>query len=438
MKSSGFLKGTVSTLVTRLLIMGLTSLTGVVAARALGPADLGAFTVALAVPMLFSLFLQFGVGIANVYYMGQKKYPAEVLLGNALTLSLITSAVTLPVYLALVPLLSRTVAIGIQPLALVIVGFSIPAALVGGHLSFIFLGLQDVEEYNWLRLIRNGGTLILLIMFILLFDLRVIGALLAVNLAWLAMVARGFWALRGRVKVRLAWDWEVLWDCLKLGVKGYLANLFQFFNYRLDVLLLSLFMGVGTVGLYATAVAAAEALWYLPEAVGTVLFPKIAFSTAEEASSFTPVVARLVFSLTLVLGLVLGVLSYPLVTWVFGADYAGSVPALRLLLPGAIALSLAKVLSSDLGGRGLLWYNTLAALSGLAATVVLDLLLIPRWGINGAAVASCVSYTLNTLVVLTLYLRVSGGQLTKLFIPARRDWNLCVATWHRGVNSFLR
>lgn len=438
MKSPGFVTSTASTLLTRLLIMGVTSLTGVVAARALGPTDLGAFTVALALPMLFSLFLQFGVGIANVYYMGQRRYPAEVLLGNALTLSLITSGVALPIYLALVPLLSRTVAAGIQPLALAVVGLSIPAALVGGHLSYIFLGLQDVQEYNWLRLIRNGGTLLLLMMFILLFDLRVIGALLAVNIAWLAMVARGFWALRGRVKVRLAWDWDVLSECLKLGVKGYLANLFQFFNYRLDVLLLSFFTGVGAVGLYATAVAAAEALWYLPEAVGTVLFPKIAFSTAEEASSFTPVVARLVFLLTLAFGLFVAALSFPLVTWVFGADYAGSVTALRLLLPGAIALSMGKVLSSDLGGRGLLWYNTLAALSGLVATVALDLLLIPRWGINGAAVASSVSYLLNTLVVLIIYLQVSGTRLTELFLPLRRDWNTCIDTWHRVGNSFFR
>ncbi len=438
MKAPGFIKSTLSTLATRLLIMALTSLVGIVAARALGPADLGAFTVALALPALVSLFLQFGLGAANVYYIGQGKYPVEILLGNALTLSIITSGLILPLYMALIPVFTQTIAEGIQPGVLVLVGLSIPFALVGGHLSFIFLGLQDIQEYNLLRLIRNGGALILLILFILVFDMRVIGAVLAVTLSWGLMVVRAFWALRDRVRIRLTWEWDTLWECLKLGVKGYLANLFQFFNYRLDVLLLSFFMGVTAVGLYATAVAAAEALWYLPEAVGTVLFPRIALSSSKDASSFTPTVTRSVFSLTLVLGLLMGVMSYPLITWVFGANYESSVSPLRLLLPGVIILSISKVLSSDLNGRGLFLYNTLASLLGLMATVILDFLLIPPWGVAGAAVASSISYVLSTLVVLISYLHFSGNRLRDLFLPVQEDWNLYRAGWNRVVRLFLR
>jgi len=431
MKAPGFIKSTVSTLATRLLIMVLASLIGIVAARALGPADLGAFTVALALPALVSLFLQFGLGMANVYYMGQGKYPVDVLLGNALSLSLITSGIAVPVYIALIPLLTRTVAAEIEPGVLMLVGLSIPPALVGGHLSFILLGLQDIQEYNLLRLIRNGGTLILLILFILVFQMRVMGAVLAVTLAWTVMVVRAFWALRGKVRIRLTWNWEILRECLKLGAKGYLGNLFQFFNYRLDVLLLGFFMGVTAVGLYATAVAAAEALWYLPEAVGTVLFPRIALSSSEEASSFTPVVTRSVFFLTLIFGVIMCALSYPLITVLFGANYEDSVSPLRLLLPGVVILSISKVLSSDLGGRGLLLYNTLAALSGLAATVALDLILIPRFGINGAAIASSVSYSLNTVVVLCAYVNASGKPLVQVLIPQPADLKIYFRLWDR-------
>jgi O-antigen/teichoic acid export membrane protein len=429
MKNADFVKSTTWTLVTRLLIMGLTFLIGVVMARVLGPTDLGAFSVALVVPSLVSLFLQFGLGVANVYFIGRKKYPADVLLGNALTLSLITSVLVLPLYLLLIPFLLRTVAVGVQVEVLVLIGLSIPLALIGGHLSYIFLGLQDIQEYNLLKLVRNGSTLLFLVVFVLILRLGVTGAVVAMVLAWTLMVVRGLWAMRRVVAVRLLWNWPVLKDCLRLGIKGYLANLFQFFNYRLDVLLLSFFMGVTAVGIYAVAVAATEVLWYVPEAVATVLFPRTAGTSEEEARSFTPMVSRAVFPWTLALGVLLALLSYPVVILVFGGQYAAAVLPLRLLLPGVVMLSLSKVLSSDLGGRGLLLYNTLSSLVGLIATVALDTLLIPRWGINGAAVASSISYTLSTLLVLVLYIRVSGNIMWDILVPQRSDWRIYRTGW---------
>lgn len=437
MNSQDFLKGTTATLVTRLVIMGLTFLIGVLTARSLGPTDLGAFSIALVVPALISLFLQFGLGPANVYFLGQNRYPVDVLLGNALTLSLITSVLVLPLYWLALPLLLETVAVGVQPIVLLLIGLSIPPALVGGHLSNLFLGMQDISEFNLLKLVRNGATLLFVVVLVLILQMGVMGAVLSMMLAWGLMLARGFWALRGRVRVHLTWNWPVLKNCLGLGGQGYLANLFQFFNYRLDVLLLSFFLGVTALGLYTTAVAAVEVLWYIPEAVATVLLPRTARSSENEARSFTPLVSRTVFCGTLVFGVVLGILSYPLVIVLFGEEYARSVAPLRLLLPGVIMLALSKVLTSDLGGRGLLLYNTLASLIGLVATMVFDVLLIPRWGISGAAVASSVSYGLTAVAVLVFYMRVSGTGLSEVLLPTRSDLRSCYNGLIRLAPRFL-
>jgi O-antigen/teichoic acid export membrane protein len=57
-------------------------------------------------------------------------------------------------------------------------------------------------------------------------------------------------------------------------------------------------------------------------------------------------------------------------------------------MPGVVALSISKILTSDLAGRGLLQYGAYSSAISLVATVVCDLLLIPKWGIAGAAVAS--------------------------------------------------
>jgi stage V sporulation protein B len=101
-----------------------------------------------------------------------------------------------------------------------------------------------------------------------------------------------------------------------------------------------------------------------------------------------------------------------------------SVAALRFLLPGVVILALGKVIAGDLAGRGLLLYNTLGSFTALTATVAFDLLLIPRLGINGAAIASSVSYALATGVMLFFYTRISGNTVADLIVPRLTDWQV--------------
>lgn len=63
------------------------------------------------------------------------------------------------------------------------------------------------------------------------------------------------------------------------------------------------FVGVTNVGLYSIAVAIAELLWYVPQAVATILFPRTAATGAEKAKLFTPKVCRNTFLITLVAAL---------------------------------------------------------------------------------------------------------------------------------------
>ena len=69
-------------------------------------------------------------------------------------------------------------------------------------------------------------------------------------------------------------------------------------------------------------------------------------------------------------------------------------------MPGVWALSLGKLLAIHLAGAGRPKVGTVAAVASLIATLALDLLLIPLWGIQGAAIASSVAYTLSTVIIV--------------------------------------
>ncbi len=80
-------------------------------------------------------------------------------------------------------------------------------------------------------------------------------------------------------------------------------------------------------------------------------------------------------------------------------------------MPGAIALSGTKVLASDLIGRGYPGVNTLIASGTMVITILGDVLLIPRYGIIGAAIASSLGYSASLALTMVAFRGRSGIRL---------------------------
>ena len=90
--------------------------------------------------------------------------------------------------------------------------------------------------------------------------------------------------------------------------------------------------------------------------------------------------------------LALAIVAPVLVPLAFGDAYEDSVQALWLLLPGTVALAGSKVLTSYIFSRGRPILNTGITAVSLVVTVAADLILIPLFDVNGAAIASSLAY----------------------------------------------
>jgi O-antigen/teichoic acid export membrane protein len=199
-------------------------------------------------------------------------------------------------------------------------------------------------------------------------------------------------------------------------------------NYRLDSLLISALAGVRSLGYYSVAVSIGEIVWYLANSVSSVLFPHVASLTLAEAARVTAIVCRntLLISLAGCLALLVGGRYVILV--LFGPQLLPALPALWLLLPGILALSAGKVMSSYLSGIGKPIYASIVAPGNLVLTIILDLLLIPRFSYFGAAVASSIVYIAGTAASLYIFKLESGQSLLRTVLPQFED----VARW-RGI-----
>ena len=188
------------------------------------------------------------------------------------------------------------------------------------------------------------------------------------------------------------WDWMVLKPVVSFVLVAHLSNIVNMINYRFDVWVVSSYAGTAQLGLYAVAVGMAQFLFYIPEPFSRVLQPHLYGEMSNELMAKFKFVVRLNFTTVALLSLILALAAPWFVPLLFGRGFAASVPALWWLLPGIIFASAAKLLAPLIVQAGLIRFNLYATAVAAGFTVILDLLLIPQWGIVGASVASSISY----------------------------------------------
>jgi O-antigen/teichoic acid export membrane protein len=147
-------------------------------------------------------------------------------------------------------------------------------------------------------------------------------------------------------------------------------------------------------------------------------------AAADQASAamMTARSARVVLFVVGVFCLLLMVIAYPFILIVYGEAYLPVVPALILLMPGVWIFSMGKLLAVYIASENRPEIGTYIALVALVATVIFDLVLIPALGITGAAIASSLSYSVSSLLLLVMFLRMSKLTWRQTMIIQRADW----------------
>ena len=192
---------------------------------------------------------------------------------------------------------------------------------------------------------------------------------------------------------------------------------------RVDLFLLAaLAVGAFDIGLYAVGVSVVAQLRLVPGAIGVAVLPQLAGATDAEAARLTAAVIRPTALLMTVTAVALAPIGAIAIPRIFGAEYDAAVPPFLLLLPGVAAVGVSRVLARYFAAihklRGLLVLGA----SVLVLNVVLNLVLIPRYGIEGAAVASLVSYSAEAIALAAMFLSASGQTVREALLPRASDF----------------
>ena len=415
-----FARNSTTTFLTGVFALGIGGLQVGITARILGPVGKGELAAALILPQLFAVLAPLGIDWASLYHLGKKTFSRDVLVRTVFGALLILGGIGVGACLGASYFLRDRLFQGVSTAAVWVAIFTIPTQLAWLFLGGLYRGEMRIAEANLMDVCRSTLRFLFIVAALLLLKLDVLGVVLAQVVAEALMVAVAFRYLGG-VQPKPLFRWDVFGKLLAYGLQIYSCSIFLYLNFRVDLFLVRSKLDLYQTGLYSSAVTLAEILWMVPNSLGTVLFPSVARSSGEGREALTLAICRSSFWMMAILCAILALGRNVALKFVFGGQFVEAGPALLGLLPGILAMSLQFILGTALSGRGRPMPVTVGAAVGFAVNVFLNLAWIPRYGILGASLASSVSYTVVTLIVLIAYLRISESRLRDAIVLRKED-----------------
>ena len=398
----------------------------VIIARMLGPRGQGIYSVAVLFPSLLLIFTSFGLNSAVAYFLGKDEYSKKQVLGTSIIFNFLISGFTILIGLIIIFFFSVRIFPDIEKIYLYLSLSMIPLLLFFNLGCQFLLGLQKIKKYNIISISQSFLFLVFVATLLLLMRFGVTVTILSQVFSYsIVLLFLLFIVIKEAEGIDFRMNTKYLKDSFLYGVKVHLAGIFDFLHSRIDLFLINFFLNPFSAGIYFASVRLAEGVWLFSISTGTVLFPRISSEkNMENIKKFTPLVCRNILFLSFFMILALFLVSGWLITFLYSESFAGAIMSFRILIIGILTVSGWHILANDLAGRGKPMLNTYSIGISVLLNIVLNIILIPLWGINGAALATTISYTIMFLVTVAFYVKESNNKLRDVIFIKKEDFIL--------------
>ena len=410
------------TLLARILLLGLAVASSVVVVRSLGPEGRGLFALVLLLPELARGIGLLGFDQANAIYAGLEPTRRQALVWQSVVIAVVLGVVFAGAGVMFLVLGAPGFPTLIKgPLWLYVIPLAtLPTALLAEFWQAILRGMNRILRNNVIDVGTKVATLILLVIFVPVLGLGVAGVVWANAVIALGTIVLLILQLR-RVGAwgKPTFNGPMLRRATRFALPAYAGNVAAYLNYRADEFIIAAFLPAEQLGFYAVAVGLVERIWIVPGAVSTALLPHLANSEKRDPL-LSAMIARHVMLWVGGACLLLFALAGVVVQVLYSSAFDAAIAPLRWLLPGILALSVARVVLAEVIVREKPLYASMASAVAVVVNIGANLILVPRMGISGASLASSISYTLLAVLWVWLYLRESRVRWTAL-VPSTRD-----------------
>ncbi|MHB8813064.1 MAG: flippase [Steroidobacteraceae bacterium] len=407
--------------------MGAAVLVNAYVARYLSPAGFGLLSFAAAMATLVTAIAQFGMQTVVVRELIRRPQERAQILGSALVLRLVAGAASVALAVGATELL-RPGDHRADLVVLIVAAIALPRA-------------WDVIDYDYQsRIEARPVVLTRNISFVAFALLRPLLVLMHAPLEAFAfaltgegvlatVLLLGRWRRDGLIVGVDTATWAELRELVVTSWPLVIAGLSMIVYMRIDQIMLASMVGDAGVGLFSAAVKVSEALYFIPTAAMATVAPALTAAlrrSRAEHERQTLQVMRILVWIALAVAVVFACFSRLIILKLYGPAYAPAAAVLSIHAWIGVLMSINCVAGQWLVNEGYFHCNMYQTLTGAAANIALNLLLIPTYGIIGAALASCAGQFVSVMLMPAVIPKTRPLFKLQLaaFVPLEPRWLL--------------
>ena len=209
---------------------------------------------------------------------------------------------------------------------------------------------------------------------------------------------------------------------IKKSIVSQYSNWLFFLNTRVSFYIIyTVLKNNEQLGIYSAATVLTEAIWIIPVALATPLYPAITSGTDKaKIIHMTNEYAYSSFWLSFI-AMIISLLTPECVfEFILGKDFKGIHTFIMLLSFGTLLISYAKIYWNYFQGMGLFKINAKATLISVILPLIVFIPLITTLGVNGIALMSCFSYIVYSILLMHYYHKETNTSWNALLLPPFR------------------
>ena len=395
----------------------------------LTPAEYGLFYSCIALVGLFSLLKDFGLTSSLVYYISKfrAERKREKIKTSVITTFVIQSLPAMIIatiliifanffaanYLHLADVYIGSLIIKILAIAFFV---NIPFSIIHS----IFKGFQKMKLFAISEFTRLLSWFIFTYLFIL-YNYSAVSPAFGFLISYIFVILM-FLPFTAKLipKVKFSFNKELTKKLILYGFPVMLSSAAGVVIGYTDTILITIFKGLEDVGIYQTAQPTARLLWFFAGAFATVLFPLVTELKTKKKINDLEIGISLIYKYIWIIVIPFSLMAFSfsdeILNLFFGSFYSQGSYVLKILAIGAIVFSIVQINGTVINGLGKPKNYTKIVYIGAIVNLVGNLVLIPKTGINGAAIS-----TLLTYIIMLFFSFNELKKFVKIRVPVS-DW----------------
>jgi O-antigen/teichoic acid export membrane protein len=401
-------KNTSSTVVIRGLFGVARILVLLLVARQFAPEEFGRLSLILSITEIFKVFADFGLDTITIRRYSMERHSTENVLNTVLSMKLICATIAYAAAMVFFWFAYGSID-GLQLLFLI--ALTIYTTLIINAFVSYFQANLNVSRVITSNVISVVVYIALTILFLKLkYPLVAFAAIIpASELLNMVLTAQVYARI---TQIRLSLDWRVAKKLFRESAPVGIAGLIVVLYLRLDNMMIGWFLGEKSIGEYAAAYRITEPFFLVFSSLSVSLYAY--FSAASGETSLSMIKNKLrkiimvLFMVSAAIALILFLFAHA-ITGLLPAKYETSAGVLMILCWSIIFRAINPQLTAFINARGKFTMISVVAAGNLIANIILNLILIPKYGIKGAAGAVVATELLNSVFQLSCIAFVLRG-----------------------------